>query len=138
MLSPECRIVAAVIAQLRFAAEDKAVRHGAELCRGHGYQRTRMQCPHSPVLIFPYAGCLTIAAALPLHYVHHAYISRQGERMDSGTASGLHSEGQPTFRIDAPRLYSRAGGGLCPLDPCNDLSETACMKYVARGVINKV
>lgn len=83
-------------AQLRVAAEDKAVRHDAELCSGHGYQRTGMRCIHSPAHIFPYAGCVAIAAAPPFHQEHDAYMSRQGERMDNGTAFGLNSESQPT------------------------------------------
>ena len=37
--------------------------------------------------------------------------------MDSGTAFDLDSESQPTFRIDAPRPYLRAGEGLRPFDP---------------------
>lgn len=43
------------------------------------------------------------------------FIVWQGKSMDIATTSGLRSEGRPAFRIDVPRLYSRAGESLRPL-----------------------
>lgn len=69
------------------------------VCQQRAWIQLRSTSDITPVTFPMPASCVPVFARMPVH------------------SSGIVSEGQPTFRIDAPRHTARLGKGRCPFEP---------------------